>query len=341
MTTIKENRSDGIEHQINLDGKENPKYIDLLDVDKPIAGQNFVCLSFISPEKTLKQKEIFFFENFLKSWDFKKSMEKHTQFLNFISYKYHINFEKLTDDFQSFIKEEHENLTKESSIEDEYKNFLDKEEENLQEKFDNLYNFQTSTRGIKVRGAFPSQQEAQLRCKLLRELDPNHDIYVGPIGTWVPFHPESYKTGKVEYLEDELNQLMHEKQKNEDKAKIEFDKRVKETKIKAMEENKQKAKESGNVLTQTINENGDLINVKNMNTQETNLVENGEVSTADIRQELFEGENVVLSKNTDHGLSELNNVTFSLDDNVENSVGDDVKNEGENDTKTMKEENKK
>ena len=49
-------RSRGI---ATLDGNDNPKYIDLLDVDKPIAAQNFVCLSFISPEKTLKQKEIY------------------------------------------------------------------------------------------------------------------------------------------------------------------------------------------------------------------------------------------------------------------------------------------
>ena len=32
-------------------GSPNPKYIDLLDVDKPIAGQAFGCFSFISPEK--------------------------------------------------------------------------------------------------------------------------------------------------------------------------------------------------------------------------------------------------------------------------------------------------
>jgi hypothetical protein len=29
-------------------GKPNPKYVDLLDVDKPIAGQNFGCFSFIT-----------------------------------------------------------------------------------------------------------------------------------------------------------------------------------------------------------------------------------------------------------------------------------------------------
>ena len=51
------------------DGKPNPKYVDLLEVDKPIAGQNFGCFSFITPEKILKQREIFYFEEFLKKWE--------------------------------------------------------------------------------------------------------------------------------------------------------------------------------------------------------------------------------------------------------------------------------
>ena len=50
--------------------------------------------------------------------------------------------------------------------------------------------------------------------------------YVGPVGMWMPWEPEAYKTGRVEYLEDELNQLMSEKNKNEKAAKQEFEKRV-------------------------------------------------------------------------------------------------------------------
>ena len=76
----------------------------------------------------------------------------------------------------------------------------------------------------------------------------------------MPFHPEAYKTGRVEYLEDELNKLMQEKQKNEANAKQEFDKRVREMKEKAIEENRKKALETGNVLTQTIDADGNLIN---------------------------------------------------------------------------------
>jgi hypothetical protein len=58
---------------------------------------------------------------------------------------------------------------------------------------------------------------------MIREVDPNHDVYVGPVGLWIPFHPEAYKTGNVQYLERELNELMHEKMKNEDNAKLQFD----------------------------------------------------------------------------------------------------------------------
>jgi len=155
---------------------------------------------------------MYFFEQFIKKWDFSKSMEKFLQFLNFVSYKYHVDFEKLTNDFKEFSKDEKDNLVA-TTMEDEYKNFLDENEEDLQKKFDEEFKFQTSIRGIKVRGVFPTQQEAELRCKMLRQADPNHDVYVGPVGMWVPFHPEAYKTGRVEYMEETLNELMSEKKK--------------------------------------------------------------------------------------------------------------------------------
>jgi len=287
----------------NINGKTNPKYVDLLEEDKPIAGQKFVCVSFISPEKILKQKELYFFEEFLKKWEFSKSMEKFVQFLNFVSYKYNVSFDDLSNDFKEFVKEEKETLTK-NSIEDDYKNFLDKNEEDLEKQFNISVNFQTSTRGLKIRGAYPTVEEAELRCKMLREIDPNHDIMVGPVGLWMPWDPEAYKTGRVEYMEEELNQLMCEKQKNETNAKNAFEQRVKESKQKAMDENMKNAEKSGNTLTQTIDEQGNLIGVNNANTQENDLKEKDNISSADICMELFEGENIVIGK-TDHGQSEL------------------------------------
>jgi len=298
----KNSKKSGFERK-EINGKTNPKYVDLLEEDKPIAGQKFVCVSFVSPEKIIKQKEVFNFEEFLKKWDFNKSMEKFVQFLNFISYKYNVSFEDVSNDFKEFVKEERETLSK-SSMTDDYKTFLDNNETELDKSFNRLHNFQTSTRGLKIRGSYPSLEEAELRCKLLREIDSNHDIMVGPVGLWMPWEPEAYKTGRVEYMEEELNQLMHEKTKNESNAKTAFDQRIKETKQKAIEENVKKAEKSGNILSQTLDEQGNLVGVNNSNTQEFALKEQENISTADICMELFEGENIVVGK-TDNGQSLL------------------------------------
>jgi len=274
--------------------------VDLLDEDRPIAEQRFACLSFVSPEYIIKKKNLFLFESFVEQYEFSKSMEKFTKFINFISYKYNIKSDDLHEQFKKFVDSERETL--QTTVEDDYKNFIDNNEKRLEEEYSRKNEFQTSVRGIKVRGVFPTQEEAELRCKMLRNLDPNHDVYVGPVGIWMPFHPEAYKTGNVQYLEKELNELMHEKKKNDDYSKSEFDKRIKESKVNAIQENIEKAKEHNNRLTQTINENGELVSIQNMNTQEKNLGVNATLD--EIKKELFEGENIVVGK-SDHGINEI------------------------------------
>jgi hypothetical protein len=274
----------GFERKNLPNGKPNPKYVDLCDEDTPLAGQKFACLSFVSPEKILKKRETFLFDQFIKQWDFTKSFAKFFDFLHFIAYKYNLNIEDLTTDFNEFAKEEDSRL-KENTTDDDFKNFLDKNEETLNAQFQREHAFQTSTRGLKVRGVYPTQEEAELRCKKLREADPNHDIYVGPVGIWIPWDPDAYKTGRVEFMEEELNQLHQEKIKNEAKAKQEFDNRVKETKRKAIEENIKLAEKSGNTLTQTIDEEGNLVGVR----EKINFDEREAVDTdaANIRNELL------------------------------------------------------
>ena len=293
------------ERRTTKSGAPNSKYVDLLDVDASIAGQSYCLLSFLSPEKILKQKEMYYFSAFLKKWDFAKSMEKFSQFLNFVSFKYKLSFEDLMKDYEEFIKEERPNLVNDT-VEGEYATYLDHNEERLEKEFNMEHNFQTSTRGIKFRGAFPSLQEAELRSKMLREKDPHHDIYTGECGVWMPWEPEAYKTGRVEYMEEELNQLAHNKNKSEINAKNAFEQRIKESKRQAIDDNIKKAEKSGNVLTQTIDESGELVGVTNMNTQESSLKsqDSDGISVADIRSELFEGDNIIVGK-SDNGRSEL------------------------------------
>lgn len=274
--------------------------IDLLDEDKPLAEQKFACLSFISPEKVIKSKDKFMFEKFVEQYNFIKNAENLTKFANYVSYKYEIDTDKLMNDLKEFSLAEEKALK--SSVSDDFDTFIDKKGDEITAEYSKMHNFQTCVRGLKVRGVFPTQEEAELRCKMLRQVDPNHDVYVGPVGIWIPFHPDAYKTGRVEYLENELNQLMHEKNQNEEQAKLQFDNRVKESKLKAISENMEKAKKNGNKLTQTINEDGELVGTDEGNSLEKKLGVNA--SMDEIKKELFEGDNIVTSK-TDHGLSEL------------------------------------
>jgi hypothetical protein len=248
------------ERKLDGNGNINPKYIDLCDEDQSIAGQKFCCLSFISPEKILKKRELFIFDNFVKQYDFNKSMEKFTDFINFMSYKHNLNAESILTDFKEFVTEENR-MIKEYGVEDDYKNFIDNNEDKLNDEFNREHMFQTSTRGLKVRGVYSTQEEAEERCKNLRKVDSNHDIFVGPVGIWIPWDPDAYKTGRVEFLEEELNELHKQKIENEAKAKNEFEARVKESKRKAIEDNIKKAEQSGNTLTQTIDNNDNLIGV--------------------------------------------------------------------------------
>jgi len=265
-------------------GEKNPKYVDLCDEDSPIAGQKFVCMSFVSPEKILKKREVFLFEQFIRQWEFSKSMERYFDFVHFVAYKYNLNVSQLIDDFNEFVREESDKLKK-SGIEDDYKNFMDKQEEKMNEKFNREHAFQTSVRGLKVRGCYATQEEAEMRCKKVREQDPNHDIYVAPVGVWVPWDPDAYKTGRVEHIEEELNALHKEKLKNEEMAKKEFEERVRETKKKAILENIENAKKSGNVLTQTMDEEGNLVGVKETVNFEDREV--SEVESTQLRNELL------------------------------------------------------
>jgi hypothetical protein len=286
------------------------KLIDLLDEDKPIANQKFVCVSFVSPENILKQKNEYLFEQFIEQWDFKHNMQKFTEFLNFVSYKYNLKFDNVVEDLNEYVNSEKDKLSK-TNINEDYKTFLDNNEERFTEEFKKDNSFQTSVRGVKIRGSYPNMEEAELRCKMLREIDPNHDVYVGPVGLWMPWEPEAYKTGRVEYVEDELNRLMHEKKKNEDFAKDAFEKRVRETKEKAIRDNIDKAKESGNKLTQTLNKEGELINVANMITQENSILtgQGGEeVDSSVVHKTLFEGEDILTHadmKNPDRGQARI------------------------------------
>jgi hypothetical protein len=258
------------------DGSANPKYVDLLDEDPKIARQHWGVFSFLTPGNILKKREMFLFGSFVKQWDWVKSMTKFMDFLHFIAYKYNLNIETLTKDYNEFLNEEADKLKEQSTIEDDYSNFLDKNEDKLTQQFSKDNAFQTSVHGFKARGNFATQEEASEHAKKTRNRDPNHSTFVGPIGIWLPWDPNPYKTQQVEFMEEQLNQLHKEKMKNEELAKQEFDNRIRETKKKAIQENIELARKTGNKLTQSITEDGELIGVKQLVDFESREVANSD-----------------------------------------------------------------
>ena len=70
--------------------EDTKEKVDYLEVDDPIAGQNYVCLSFISPESFIQNKDAFKCIKFLQSYckDQKLKFEEvYNKYLDFV-YKY-------------------------------------------------------------------------------------------------------------------------------------------------------------------------------------------------------------------------------------------------------------
>ena len=89
--------------------------VDYLEVDDPVNGQNFVCLSFVSPEEMIQKKEAFNTAKFLQSIAHEKEKD----------FKYFYGL---------------------------YQDFVYKYSEKLQKDFERDNKLKTNVRALKVRG---------------------------------------------------------------------------------------------------------------------------------------------------------------------------------------------
>ena len=64
--------------KLKLPGEEG--FVDVLEEDRPLAGQKFCCLSFISPEKIIEHKATFMFDEFVKQWELSKGCKSSLSF---------------------------------------------------------------------------------------------------------------------------------------------------------------------------------------------------------------------------------------------------------------------
>ena len=185
------------------DKKDKPDY---LEVDNPIAGQNYVCMSFLSPESLMQNKEGFKVAKFL----------------------------------QSYCKEQ---KLKFDEVYGKYQDFTYKYEDKLQRDFDEQNDFQTSLRGIKVRGVFDTREAAQARAKTLNNTDSAFHVFIGQMGYWLPWEPNADKIEDEHFQNTQLNDMMGKYQENNVNRDI-FYEEQKRDKIKAAHEEVRAAKEA-------------------------------------------------------------------------------------------------
>lgn len=191
---------------------------DFLDEDPPLRGQNYVCLSFVSPEEVIKKKEVYFFQNFLSGF----SGEMKELFKN-LSEKYKEDLDKF-----KMLEDRYAYIFKEDALKEEYNFFLNSNGSDLDKQYYEDNNFQTSIRGIKVRGVFDTLREAEIRAQVLKKLDDRFNVYVAQVGCWCPWSPNPDDISAQEYAESHLNTLMKKYKDNQDQKNYFYEERKKE-----------------------------------------------------------------------------------------------------------------
>ena len=230
---------------------------DFLTEDQPVPGQKFVLLSFLSPEKVLSNKDLFFFETFLKTFELNFRVQSFETFLlttlREINDKLtaeadkaeaadlsgvaqtirssRVRLDTIMDSLKVYIKNNQSDL-KASKLKEVYDEFISQNREKLEDDFYAKNDFRTTVRGLKVRGVYGSQEEAVSRSKTLQRQDTLHNIFVGEVGKWLPWDPEPSQVKEQEYAEEQLNTLMKKYKENEE-AREAFEREQRERKRKA------------------------------------------------------------------------------------------------------------
>jgi len=215
--------------------------IDYLDEDPEIPTQKYCVVSFISPEKIIKQKQEFMFEKFVAWMDYEWKVKGLENFMAFLSKKYSVKIDDLLKDAQEYVNVRKEEV-KQTDIHEQYQIFLLKNEKELQEMFDNQVEFRTNIRGVKVRRAFATVEETQMFAKILQRRYPKDNLYIGKVGAWLPWDPSEHLMPEVEYAEKELNELMRKYKENESNKEMFFAEQREESIKKQKEENERRKK---------------------------------------------------------------------------------------------------
>ena len=252
---------------------------DFLDEDPEIQGQKWALVSFLSPERVLEEKSHFLFRKFLEDYELKwkttrleawmteqllKTNDEITAAANELRKKdlnkeadevesKRLSVAEFAKGFQDFCRKEFKALN-ELKMREEYEEFLFKHQEKLEDDFHAKKDFQTTVRGIKIRGVYATEAEAAARARRLQKTDKLFNIYAASVGKWTPWDPDPSKIANQEYAQEQLNTLMKKYNENSDARDAFYEDQKKQRIAKA------KAAESGKSLPPmeiTVSSDGD------------------------------------------------------------------------------------
>lgn len=203
---------------------------DFLENDQSIPGQSYCCISFLSPDEIVKNKELFIFQKYMSSrcLDLEKKLDETLKTLD-EEVKNKVVTE-LKENIRTSLKYNYE------QFKDELEAYKYRHHDNLEADFNKICNYKTNIRGVKVRGVYSTFEEAQVRARKLQSCDRSFNVYVGQVGFWLPWDPSSQEIQEEEYLETELNTLMKEYRANEVRKDMFYDERKREMMDDAIKE---------------------------------------------------------------------------------------------------------
>jgi len=223
-----------------------------LKVDDKIPGQEFCCMSFINPEDVIVRKDQWKFykyhQHVIKTYN-----EIFTTLMDKVLEKDEIVPGDIVDVQERMGRVFTANETDYSAWAELVKDYEFKNGDADNTEFDSQNNYQTSIRGVKVRGTYGTLKEARVRAAVLQKIDPRFHIFVLPVGYWCPSNPDPNKLSlkDQEYANTELNTLMKAYNENEVKKDMFYEEqtrqRIKEEQEQVARIKNEQAKESKKV----------------------------------------------------------------------------------------------
>jgi len=231
------------EEKLNNDFQEDSYEEDYLDVDKPLPNQNWVCMSFVSPEKVLKTKEDYYFYYY--------TLEQMNNYRDIVKSEIDKLMEKAlsgsvdSSEIVDLRNELSKKFTEEQTFndfKDKLDNFKYKNEQEIEKLYHEENNFHTTIRGIKIRGVFNDYETAKNRSKTLQKMDKNFNVFIGQVGYWLPWDPNPDNIEDQEYMNSKLNTIVKSYKENQEKKNAFFEEEIEKKKEDAIRKRREARK---------------------------------------------------------------------------------------------------